>query len=66
MKGGDGEKVILQIVQAEILTPVACLKSKGDDHYTIRTLLRIKLLFLFSIENHRPFTASIWELQKPA
>ena len=47
MKGGDGEKVILQIVQAEIVTPVACLKSDGDDHYTIRTLLRIILLFLF-------------------
>ena len=63
MKGGDGEKVMLQIVQAEILTPVACLESKGDDHYTIRTLLRIILLFWFSIENHLTFTASIWELQ---
>ena len=47
MKGGDGEKVILQIVQAEILTPVACLKSNSDDHYTIRTLLRIIHIIIF-------------------
>ena len=57
MKGGDGEKFILQIVQADILTPVTCLKGKGDDHYTII------FLFLFSIKNHLTFTASIWELQ---
>ena len=27
MKGEDWEKVVLKIVQAETLTPVACLKS---------------------------------------
>ena len=31
MKEGDGEKVIWQIVESEILTPVTCLKGKGDD-----------------------------------
>ena len=52
--------MILQIVQPEILTPVACLKSNGvDDHYTIIILLRVILLFLLSIENHLSFTASI-------
>ena len=48
MKGRYGEKVIFQIVQAEILTPVTCLKGKGYDHYTSRTLLRIELKKMYS------------------
>ena len=35
MKGGDGEKFILQIVQADILIPVTCLKGKGDDWWPL-------------------------------